>query len=161
MIRRVPVVVARVLLMQAPAGAHAHLVNTGLGPVYDGISHLFLSFDDLLPVVAMALLGGLNGTVTARRVLFALPAAWLIGGIAGNLAGVTLLPAGITSVSLIALGMLVAADRRLAKGIVTVLAVAAGLLHGWLNGAGIAAAGREVDTDHQSARRGIGRLRRA
>jgi urease accessory protein len=142
--RRAPAAVAGALLLLAPAGAHAHLVNTGLGPVYDGISHLFLSFDDLLPVVAMALLGGLNGTVAARRVLFALPAAWLIGGIAGKLAGATLLPAGITSVSLIALGILVAADRRLTPGIVTVLAFAAGLLHGWLNGAGIATAGREA-----------------
>lgn len=141
--RRLPAAVAGALLL-APEGAHAHLVNTGLGPVYDGISHLFMSFDDLLAVVAMALLGGLNGTAAARRVLFALPAAWLIAGIAGNLAGASLLPAGITSVSLIALGILVAADRGLSPGIVTALAVAAGLLHGWLNGAGIAAAGREA-----------------
>ena len=144
MIRLAPLAVAGALLVLAPASAHAHLVNTGLGPVYDGISHLFLSFDDLLPVVAMALLGGLNGADAARRVLFALPAAWLIGGIAGNLAGVTLLPAGITSVSLIALGILVAADRRLSPNVVTALAVAVGLLHGWLNGGAIAAAGREA-----------------
>ena len=30
--------------------AHAHLVNTGLGPFYDGISHLLLSPEDLIPV---------------------------------------------------------------------------------------------------------------
>ena len=47
-----------------PAPAHAHLVTTGLGPVYDGISHVLLSPDDLLPVVAMALLAGLNGRET-------------------------------------------------------------------------------------------------
>ena len=92
----------------------------------------------------MALLGGLNGTAAARRVLFALPGAWLAGGIAGYLAGVAVLPAGITSLSLLALGILVAADRRLTPGIVTVLAVAVGLLHGWLNGAAIATAGREA-----------------
>ena len=51
--------VAAVTLLPAPA--HAHLVTTGLGPLYDGISHLFLSFEDLLPVVALALLAGLNG----------------------------------------------------------------------------------------------------
>lgn len=141
--RRAPAAVAGALLL-ASAGAHAHLVNTGLGPVYDGISHLFLSFDDLLPVFAMALLGGLNGTVAARRVLFALPGAWLGGGIAGYLAGVAVLPAGTTSLSLLALGILVAADRRLSPGIVTALAIAAGLLHGWLNGAAIATAGREA-----------------
>ena len=141
--RRAPAAVAGALLL-APASAHAHLVNTGLGPVYDGISHLFLSFDDLLPVVAMALLGGLNGTAAARRVLFALPGAWLAGGIAGYLSGVAVLPAGTTSLSLLALGILVAMDRRLTPGVVTVLAMAVGLLHGWLNGAAIATAGREA-----------------
>lgn len=135
---------AGTLLLLAPASAHAHLVNTGLGPVYDGISHLFLSFDDLLPVVAMALLGGLNGTAAARRALFALPAAWLAGGVAGLLAGAAHLPAGTTAVSLLGLGILVAADRRLTPRAVAVLAMAVGLLHGWLNGAGIAAAGREA-----------------
>ena len=61
-------------LLLWPGAAHAHLVTTGLGPVYDGISHLFLSFDDLLPVVAMALLAGLNGPAAGRRALFTLPA---------------------------------------------------------------------------------------
>jgi hydrogenase/urease accessory protein HupE len=131
-------------LVLVPASASAHLFDTGLGPIFDGISHLFLSFDDLLPVVAMALLGGLNGKVAARRVLFALPGAWLAGGIAGYLARVAVLPAGTTSLSLLSLGILVAADRRLAPGIVTVLAIAAGLLHGWLNGSAIAIAGREA-----------------
>jgi len=135
---------AGALLLLPPAVAHAHLANTGLGPVCDGVSHLFLSFDDLLTVVAMALLGGLNGKVAARRVLFVLPAAWLAGGIAGYLAGLAILPAGTTSLSLLALGILVAADRRLTPDLVTALAVAAGLLHGWLNGAGIATAGREA-----------------
>ena len=37
-----------------PAPAHAHLVTTGLGPLYDGISHLFLSFEDFLPVIALS-----------------------------------------------------------------------------------------------------------
>jgi hydrogenase/urease accessory protein HupE len=130
-------------LALAPTIAHAHLVNTGLGPFYDGISHLFLSFDDLLPVVAMALLGGMNGVAAARRALFALPAAWLAGGIAGFAARAAFLPAGITALSLLALGLLVAADRRLPPVAVTILAVVVGLLHGWLNGTSIAAAGRE------------------
>jgi hydrogenase/urease accessory protein HupE len=139
--RRALAATAGACLVLVPATASAHLVGTGLGPFFDGISHLFLSFDDLLPVVAMALLGGMNGTVAARRVLFALPVAWLAGGIGGHLAGVAVLPAGTTSLSLLALGILVALDRGLTPGIVTLLAVATGLLHGWLNGAGIATAG--------------------
>jgi len=127
-----------------PATAHAHLVTTGLGPVYDGISHLFMTFDDLLPVVAMALLAGLNGPTAGRRALFGLPIAWLAGGVAGYASGAAAQPAWIAALSFLALGILTAADRRLAPALVATLAVALGLGHGWLNGASIAAAGREA-----------------
>ena len=33
----------------------AHLVTSGLGPVYDGILHLFSTPEDLLPVLALSL----------------------------------------------------------------------------------------------------------
>jgi len=124
--------------------AHAHLVTTGLGPVYDGVSHLFTTFDDLLPVVAMALLAGLNGPISGRRALFTLPVAWLAAGVAGYSGPVALLPAGVTSLSLLALGILTAADLKLGPPVVTALAVGLGIVHGWLNGAGIAVAGREA-----------------
>jgi hydrogenase/urease accessory protein HupE len=127
-----------------PAPAHAHLVTTGLGPLYDGISHLFLSFEDLLPVVALALLSGLNGPQAGRLALFVVPAAWLAGGLAGFAAGTALLPGTVTAASFLVLGGLTAADRRLSSTAVTVLAATLGLLHGWLNGAGIAEAGREA-----------------
>jgi hydrogenase/urease accessory protein HupE len=132
------------LLLLWPCAAHAHLMTTGLGPVYDGISHLFLTFDDLLPVVAMALLAGLNGPATGRRALFILPLAWLAGGAAGYLTGVAPLPAGVTSLSLLALGILTAADLKLVPAAVSALAVALGMVHGWLNGASITLAGREA-----------------
>lgn len=131
-------------LLLWPGAAHAHLMTTGLGPIYDGISHLFLTFDDLLPVVAMALLAGLNGPATGRRALFILPAAWLAGGAAGYLTGVAPLPAGVTSLSFLALGILTATNLKLAPSAVTALAVALGMVHGWLNGSAIALAGREA-----------------
>jgi len=124
--------------LAAPAIASAHLVETGLGPVYDGVSHVLLSFDDLLPVLALAMLAGLNGAAAGRRVLFLLPAAWLGAGGLGFLAGAPGLPYASTAVSLLVLGALTALDRRLAPGWVTVLAVAVGAMHGWLNGAALA-----------------------
>lgn len=127
-----------------PAPAEAHLVTTGLGPVYDGISHVLMSPEDLIPVVAMALLAGLNGPVAGRRTLFVLTGAWLLGGVAGFAHGHTVVPAALTTGSFLVLGALTAADLRLSSRTVTVLAVAVGLLHGWLNGAGIAASQREV-----------------
>src|SRR5262245_51625961 len=60
-----------------------HLVTTGLGPVYDGIGHLLLSPTDYVPVIAISLLAGLRGPAAGRWTLFALPAAWLVGGIVG------------------------------------------------------------------------------
>ena len=57
--------------------AQAHLVDTGLGPVYDGIAHFALTPEDLLPALALAVLAGLRGADSARRVVFVLPLAWL------------------------------------------------------------------------------------
>lgn len=133
-----------VAILLSPAIARAHLTDTGLGPIYDGIAHLLLSFDDLLPVVALALLAGLNGARAGRLVLFILPVAWLAGGIAGVLAAGAAPPAIVTSLSLLALGVLTAASAQLRPALVVLLAVALGLIHGWLNGAAIAAAGREA-----------------
>ncbi len=141
--RRLLVGVALVLFSLWPGTAQAHLVTTGLGPVYDGISHLFLSFDDLLPVVAMALVAGLNGPAAGRRALFTLPLAWLAAGAAGYASGVAPLPAGVASVSLLLLGILTAADLKLQPTVVTAIAMILGIVHGWSNGASIAAAGRE------------------
>jgi urease accessory protein len=122
--------------------ASAHLVTTGLGPFYDGISHFFLTIDDVLPVLALAVLGGLNGAAGGRRVLFSLPFAWLAGGLAGYWAGGHELAGPVSAVSAIVLGILVAADRPLPGALLTGLAVLLGLLHGWMNGAGIASANR-------------------
>jgi urease accessory protein len=139
--RRIAFFIAMLLM---PAIARAHLTDTGLGPIYDGIAHLLLSFEDLLPVLALALLAGLNGARAGRIVLFILPVAWLGGGIIGVLAGSAAPPSIVTSLSLLALGVLTAASARLRPALVAVLATTLGLMHGWLNGAGIAVAGREA-----------------
>ena len=141
--RVLPVAAVGTALTLLPTPAHAHLVTTGLGPLYDGISHLFLSFEDLLPVIALALLAGLNGPRAGRLALFVVPVAWLLGGLAGFAAAAPLVPGTVTAASFLLLGGLTAANRRLPPAAVTVLAAALGLLHGWLNGAGIAEAGRE------------------
>ena len=40
-----------------PSPVEAHLVTTGLGPYYDGIGHLLITPQDLLPLLALAFLG--------------------------------------------------------------------------------------------------------
>jgi hydrogenase/urease accessory protein HupE len=59
------VLMTAVVLTGSARTAQAHLVTTGLGPVYDGISHFLLSPDDLIPVLALALLAGLRVPSTA------------------------------------------------------------------------------------------------
>jgi urease accessory protein len=131
-------------LMLAAAPARAHLVSTGVGPVYDGIAHFFVSFEDLLPVLAIGLLAGLNGPAAGRWGMFILPAAWLAGGVAGVGLQTPLPPSSAAMLSMGVLGVLTAADVRLAPRIVGVLAVLLGLVHGWQNGAGMRAAGLQA-----------------
>jgi len=123
-----------------PATSHAHLVNTGLGPVYDGVSHFALTPEDLLPALALALLAGQRGSRAGRLVLFTLPAAWLLGGFVG-LAFPSISDAPVlTTLSFLALGGLVAAEASLHTEWVTGLAVVLGLLHGYLNGSAMSQA---------------------
>jgi urease accessory protein len=128
-------------LLLRPTVAQAHLVSTGLGPIYDGISHLFVSIEDLLPVIAIALLAGLNGAVAGRRMLFALPLVWLAGGVAGTWMPVSSPAVAPAALSLLVLGVLTAADFKLAPAAVMTLALALGLAHGWHNGIAISEAG--------------------
>jgi urease accessory protein len=127
-------------LVLVPAIAHAHLVNTGLGPFYDGVSHFALSPEDLLPALALAFLAGLRGAGAGRILLLALPAAWFAGGLFGLAFPTTGTPALVTTVPFVVLGGLVAADARLRIGSVGGLAVALGLVHGYGNGSVMAEA---------------------
>ena len=125
---------ALVLALTAASPADAHLMNTGFGPFYDGLTHLVLTPEDLLPALGIALLAGLHGPRCGRAVLFALPAAWLVGSIVGLLvAPQVTLPAATAAVTIV-IGALVAADRPLAPAAVAGVAVVLGLLNGSLDG---------------------------
>jgi len=132
-------VVSVIAVVLYPAPAEAHLVTTGLGPVFDGIGHLFLTLEDLLPVLALALFAGLRGPAAGRTTLFVLPTAWLLGGAFGMATGWSA-PDGLTVLSFLVLGGLVAGDVALPARWVTGLAIALGLLHGSMNGAALAEA---------------------
>ena len=70
-----------VVLALLPAAASAHLVESGFGDFYDGALHLIVTPGDLLIVIAIALLGGLQGAAIARAMLVALLAGWLVGAL--------------------------------------------------------------------------------
>jgi hydrogenase/urease accessory protein HupE len=116
-----------------PSNASAHLVTTGLGPVYDGIGHLVMTPEDLIPVLALALYAGLRGQEPGRRALFVLPLAWFVGGLLGVIIeGLPTLP--VPAISFLILGVLVAADLNLSQKFFTAIVIMVGFVHGVLNG---------------------------
>jgi hydrogenase/urease accessory protein HupE len=127
-------------LLLCPALAHAHLISTGLGPVYDGITHFALTPEDVLPAVALAVLAGLRGKAHARRAIFVLPLAWLVGGVVGASMRIAM-PEALAWLPLLAMGGLVAADLRLSPAATTSIAAVLGLLLGDANGTAMAQAG--------------------
>jgi urease accessory protein len=131
--RLAKLVISGIALLLLPSKASAHLVTTGLGPVYDGIGHLVMTPEDLIPALAIALFAGLRGAALGRRALFFLPLAWFAGGILGVLlGGIPALP--IPAVSFVIVGVLVAADLKLSNMWFTALVIAVGSVHGVLNG---------------------------
>src|SRR5206468_1445528 len=120
-------------LVLCPMSARAHLITTGLGPVYDGITHFALTPEDLLPALALAILAGLRGKPHARMAIFALPLAWLVAGIVGASA-TTGIPDSMSWLPLLVMGGLVAADLKLSVFAVTTIAVLLGLVLGYANG---------------------------
>jgi len=124
-------------LLMWTAPAEAHLNSTGIGPFYDGLMHFLMSPEDIIPVLALALLAGLRGASFGRRALFVLPAAWFLGALAGLSALTANLHPFIAAGWFLLLGGLVAADAKLSLRATTALAGLLGLYHGYLNGTGM------------------------
>jgi hydrogenase/urease accessory protein HupE len=133
---RLVILLASAACLLLPLAADAHLPTIGLGPVYDGVFHLFLSPEDLIPVIALALLSGQRGAPFGRRVLWLVPLAWFAGGMFGMFVG-SGRGSALTCVSFLAVGGLVAANARISLPVLTVVAMLLGCFHGYLNGAGI------------------------
>lgn len=119
----------------AAAPARAHLESTGFGSYYDGVVHFARSPQDVLSVLAVAILAGLRGKPHSRAALFALGGAWLAGGLAGCAwpqGGELALACAAVPVLC---GALAAAGVALSRAAVLGLAAGAGLVHGYANGA--------------------------
>lgn len=127
-------------LVSFAAPAEAHLVTTGLGPVYDGVAHFAMSPADVALVVALTLLAGMRGARVGRTLLAVLPPAWLAGGLAGLYVPAVSSPEWTTGVCFLFVGALVAVDLDLSAGIVAALAAAIGALNGFLSGSTLSTA---------------------
>lgn len=129
------------ILLTLPAAAQAHLTGTGLGPFYDGVTHLFLSPEQIIPVLGLALFAGLRGKRGGRITLFLLPGAWFVGGLAGLSRPVTGQFTLLACFSFLVLGALVAVDANLPVRYLLVLCSAFGLALGYVNGSDLSATG--------------------
>ena len=115
-------------------GAQAHLVTTGLGPVYNSIAHFALSLEDFVAVGGLALLAGLRGPTHGRWSLFIIPFFWFLSAAVPGHTFKVHVTALIPAAALLIVGALVAVDTRLPVSGVTVLAAIVGLIHGCSNG---------------------------
>ncbi len=117
--------------------AEAHLNTTGMGPLYDGLMHFLMSPEDIIPVLALALLAGLRGASHGRRALFIIPTAWLVGGLTGLSASAANPHPFVAAGWFLLLGILLAADAGISVPVTTAIASLLGLYHGYLNGTGL------------------------
>jgi urease accessory protein len=128
-------IAALIALTAHAAPAQAHLVETGFGAFYDGFAHVAATPSDLLLILGLALYAGLRGAQAARPALFALPLAWLAGGLLAAVVPSDASLAVLTTLSFGVAGALAALNVRLPTGAVLVLVLGTGLLHGYVNGA--------------------------
>ena len=127
-----------------PDVAQAHLVTTGLGPVYDGIWHVLVSPMALLLVAAIAFASGLNGPACGRVAIFVFPAAWLIAAFCGFNALWPAVPDSITGFLLVCIGLSIALDLALPRLAVALMAGGAGAIQGFADGVEVARAGSDA-----------------
>jgi hypothetical protein len=125
--------VALMLAIAPPASAH--WFATGLGPIYDGISHVLLTPECMVPVIGLALLAGLRGPEHGRWALFIVTGACLLGAELVSTPPAPGVVALQTAALCLVLGGLVAADLHIPLGVTATLAAIVGVVGGASNAA--------------------------
>jgi urease accessory protein len=117
--------------------ACAHSLSSRFGDFYGGVLHPLTALEHLLPILALGLLAGQQGTRAARWLLLIFPLALLIGAALATvmppISGVRL----ANDVSFAVLGLLVAAAWRVPLALLIMLGALFGLSHGYENGRAI------------------------
>ncbi|MGF1509774.1 MAG: HupE/UreJ family protein [Myxococcota bacterium] len=139
---KIPSLMVLSVLLLVPTRAAAHLASTDLGPFYDGAAHPWISPEDALTLLALAILAGTGGTDSARRAWMAASAGWSVGLVSFGVWSLEFPLAPVVSSSvLVALGVAGAWPLRSSPGVITVVAGAVGLMRGAFNGVDLALAG--------------------
>jgi hydrogenase/urease accessory protein HupE len=130
-----------VIALADPAPARAHLASTDLGPFYDGLLHALVSPEDLLVLLALAILAAYSGRGAGRQLVLALGSTWTLGTVGGYLSasGPIEWPVAAAGV-ILALGIVGMLAVRLPAGGLVAAAIGLGLVRGVMNGADARAA---------------------
>ena len=130
---------ARALLLGVSAfaapSAWAHLVSTRFGELYSGILHPLTTLEHLVPWLGLALVAGLQPPKVARWVLAAFPSAVLVGVMSAASLPAWAWPRWTGIASMVLLGVLAAANRRLHTPQLILLCAVIGWCHGFANAA--------------------------
>ncbi|HVP85941.1 MAG TPA: hypothetical protein VMS78_14570 [Rhizomicrobium sp.] len=135
--RRIAIAVATAALL--PTSASAHLMATGMGPVFDGISHFGLSPEDFLPVIALGFFAGLRGPGHSRLTLGAVTRFWLAGGMISlsGFAASNLVLSSATAALFMLIGIALSANLTVPTAICAALGASLGLVRGMADLAGV------------------------
>lgn len=123
------------MLMSLVSAANAHSGEEGANGFLAGVLHPVTGFDHLLAMVAV----GIWGATLGRPLIWVLPVAFpmlmVVGGILG-IAGVAVpfIETGI-AVSVIVLGLAIAAAWRAPAGVAVAIVAVFGVFHGYAHGA--------------------------
>lgn len=127
----------------APTPSYAHLVNSGLGPFYDGALHLMLTPMDLVGLATLSLFVGSQGAEAGRLLVIVAPIAWLLAGAAALFSQANASLAVVNAGSLVLLGGSVALGLKTSPAIAAVAAAVFGGLLGFQSGLELRAAGAD------------------
>ena len=135
--RLVPLTAFALTALAWATPASAHSVNKRFGDFYGGMLHPVTAVEHLFPVLALGLLAGQQGARVARWVVLAFP----IGLCVGVMLGTNFAPNDYISwtnkISLLVLGLLVAASVRVPLSGLLAIALLLGAAHGYEYTAGI------------------------
>lgn len=139
--RRSAVGVLFTVALCAPTPSYAHLVNSGLGPFYDGALHLMLTPMDLVGLATLSLFAASQGAEAGRLLVVVAPIAWFLAGVVALLSQIDGSFAVANAGTLVLLGGSVALGLKTSPAVAATAAAVFGGLLGFQSGLELQAAG--------------------
>jgi len=117
-----------------PINTVAHLASGRFGDFYAGSFHLLTAIEHLIPMIALGLLAGQQGTKISRLMVFLIPVTLIIGTLVGIYTSGLTFSIYINSFSFLLIGGLVALNKKLSPNLILLIILILGITHGYSNG---------------------------